>query len=91
MLVSTNHTKPLHFFRRFVEGWFSVYLSIFLLTLAVRLLFFAPDTGTEKNAALSHLRLQARHILQHGFRHVQFSPATAQGVENAASFGAVNP
>lgn len=87
MLASANQNKPLHFFRRFVEGWFSVYLSIFLITLAVRLLFFVPDTEPGKATALSNPKLKTHHILKYSFRHVRFSEPTTAGVENATSFG----
>lgn len=90
MLASANQTKPLHFFRRFVEGWFSVYLSIFLVTLAVRLLFFTPEAHPVKSTALANSKLKTRHIVKYSFRHVHFSEPTAAGVENAVSFGAVN-
>ena len=64
-----------------------MYLSIFLVTLIVRLLFFAPDVPREQNAYQANSRFKTYHLMRYGYKHVHFSPSTALENQNGTTFG----
>lgn len=90
MLSATDPNRPLSIFRRFLEGWFSVYLSIFLITLAVRFLFFGAEVPRNPPTALSDLKLKAHYPIRYILRRADFLPKATVNGENRFSFGSGN-
>lgn len=89
MLSATDQNKPFHFIRRFTEGWFSVYLSIFLVTLTVRLLFFPTVPLQQSVARHANSGFTSSQLIRHGFSHIIFSLKSA-GPGNTVRFGHIN-
>lgn len=88
MISTTSPNKPVHFFRRFWEGWFSVYLSIFLVTLAVRLfLFQTNDSSTPVlPVAQAGITVKAHQLFHSSISHIVNSPRLDVVQQNQVSF-----
>lgn len=90
MIAAAEQNKPIHFFRRFMEGWFSVYLCIFAVTLLVRLLFFSPNISPNRLGSLANSGFHTEKLLRGGIQRVLFSAQPVPLQENEVSFGSQN-
>gem|GEM_PF-6388311 len=89
-MPTTSHDKPISFFRRFMEGWFSVYLSIFVVTLLVRVLLF-PIHPPAKNTASRIIKpAKAHQLVRHGINRSIISSKFGLAQQNQVSFGPIN-
>lgn len=89
--AAEQNNKPAHFFRRFMEGWFSVYLCIFAVTLMARLLFFSPEIpAADRLGSLANSGFHSDQLLRRSIHRALISTQTGTVQENTASFGSQN-
>jgi membrane protein insertase Oxa1/YidC/SpoIIIJ len=86
----TNHDKPISFFRRFMEGWFSVYLSIFVVTLLIRILIFPLNTPLKTNVSRISKASKAHQLVRYGIARSIISSKFDLVHQNQVSFGNIN-
>lgn len=87
MLSATAPNKLAHIFRRFMEGWFSVFLFIFVVTLLIRIFLFQGDTSiTQAHGAQSGVTVKAHEIMHKSIVRVVNSTKLQASNENQLSF-----
>lgn len=91
MLSATRPNNPVQFFRRFWEGWFSVYLSIFLAVLLVRVFLFNVNK-TVSSYAVAHqgIEVKAHELFHASVSHIMNLPRLDVVKHNKANVGTQN-
>lgn len=88
-MLSVSNQNKIPVYRRFLEGWFSVFLVIFMVTLLVRLFLFNIQMPLSKDTAVLKANVKASRTLHKSIALTVKLNRYNQFKKNQASFGAM--